>query len=98
MPDLFNGDARRDMGDPSFDRNKWVANHGPDTWKPIVDAVVDALKEEGVSKIGTTGYCFGAPPAFYLAFKNETHVTVLAHQSRLSVPDDLEVRLRCLCG
>lgn len=96
MPDLFHGDARTDLGDPSFDRQKWVAAHGPETWKSVVDAVAEALKAEGVTRIGTTGYCFGAPPALYLAFKNDVHVTALAHPSRLAIPDDLEVsRHRC---
>ncbi|GJE91312.1 alpha/beta hydrolase [Phanerochaete sordida] len=91
-PDILNGDARspETMGDASFDRAKWVAAHGPDSWTPVLDAVVAALKAQGVARFGTTGYCFGAPPAFYLAFKNEAHVTVLAHPSRLDCPADLE--------
>ena len=93
MPDLFHGDAR-DIStmNPTFDRAKWVAKHGPETWYGVLDAVVAALKAEGVTRIGTSGYCFGAPPAFYLALKNEVHVTVLAHPSHLDVPGDLEVR------
>lgn len=92
VPDILDGDARDEatLADPNFDRAKWMAAHGPESWMPIVDAVVAALKEEGVTRIGTTGYCFGAPPAFYLAFKNESHVTVLAHPSRLTCPEDLE--------
>ncbi|KAF7797495.1 hypothetical protein EIP86_008694 [Pleurotus ostreatoroseus] len=90
MPDILNGDPVINFGDPSFDRQKWSSAHGPDSWKPVVDKVVEALKAEGVTRFGTTGYCFGAPPAFYLAFKNESHVTVLSHPSRLAIPDDLE--------
>ena len=92
MPDLFQGDARSADPSPDFDRAAWMARHGPETWEPVVDAVVAALKADGVTWIGTTGYCFGAPPAFYLAFKNASHVTVLAHPSRLECPADLEVR------
>lgn len=93
VPDILNGDSRsvENLGDPNFDRAKWMAAHGPDSWQPVLDAVVPALKERGVTRFGTTGYCFGAPPAFYLAFKNESHVTVLAHPSRLACPADLEV-------
>ena len=76
---------------PSFDKAGWHARHDESSWTPAVDAVVKALKEEGVMRIGTTGYCFGAPPAFYLACANESHVTVLAHPSRLKAPDDLQV-------
>ena len=90
--DLFNGDPITALNDPSFDRVQWQARHGPDSWKSIVDNVVEALKAQGVTRIGTSGYCFGAPPAFYLALKNESHVTVLSHPSRLTYPDDLEVR------
>lgn len=91
MPDLFQGDSAPEERGPEWDRNAWLARHGPDSWEGVVDAVVAALKAEGVTRIGTTGYCFGAPPAFYLAFKNEAHVTVLSHPSRLIYPDDLEV-------
>ncbi|KAJ3552982.1 hypothetical protein NM688_g3861 [Phlebia brevispora] len=92
IPDILNGDARSEftISDPTFDRKTWVAAHGPESWMPVVDKVVVALTESGVTRIGTTGYCFGAPPALYLAFKNESHVTVLAHPSRLQVPEDLE--------
>ena len=98
MPDLFNKDPILDFnfGDPNFNREKWLAAHGPESWRAIVDSVVEALKADGVTKIGTTGYCFGAPPAFYLAFKNEAHVTVLAHPSRLAIPGDFEVSGRYL--
>ncbi|OCH96371.1 alpha/beta-hydrolase [Obba rivulosa] len=88
-PDLFNGDPIPDgaINSPSFDRDAWMAAHGPDSWKPAVDAVVAALEADGVTRFGTTGFCFGAPPAFYLAFSNRSHVTVLSHPSRLEVAD-----------
>ena len=93
VPDILNGDSRspETLADPNFDRAKWLAAHGPDSWEPVVDAVVEALTKEGVTRFGTTGYCFGAPPAFYLAYKNAAHVTVLTHPSRLDCPADLEV-------
>ncbi|KAH9840322.1 dienelactone hydrolase endo-1,3,1,4-beta-D-glucanase [Rhodofomes roseus] len=95
MPDYFQGDAipedamlpeNRDK----FDRTGWASRHGEDAWKPIVDKVVAALKEQGVARFATTGYCYGAPPAFYLAYSNTSHVTVVSHPSRLQVPGDLE--------
>ena len=92
IPDILNGDPIIDFNDPAFDRDAWIARHGETSWLEPLDKVVAALKEEGVTRIGTTGFCFGAPPAFYLAFKHESHVTVLNHPSRLKVPDDLEVR------
>ncbi|KAH8104074.1 alpha/beta-hydrolase [Cristinia sonorae] len=92
-PDILVGDPLTDTAhqDPKFDFDAWRAKHGEDTWIPVVDAVVQSLKSEfGITRIGTTGYCFGAPPAFRLAFQNESHVTVLAHPSRLKVPEDFE--------
>ena len=91
-PDILNNDAIIDFNAPNFDRNAWIAKHGPESWIPTVDGVVAALKAEGVTRFGTTGYCFGAPPAWHLALKNESHVTVVAHPSRLRIPEDLEVR------
>jgi len=89
-PDILNGDPIIDFNSPTFDRQAWMGRHGPESWKNAVDAVVDALKKDGVTRFGTTGYCFGAPPAFYLALKNESHVTIVSHPSRLDVPGDLE--------
>lgn len=92
MPDILNGEPVlniEDIYNPAIDKVKWHKEHGPDSWIPVLDQVVAALKESGVTRIGTTSDCFGAPPAFYLALKNESHVTVLSHPSRLTVPDDV---------
>ena len=95
MPDLFNGDSVEEwqLNSPTFDIAGWLARHAEETWKPIVDGVVAALKADGVTAIGTTGYCFGAPPAFSLAFGNVSKATVVSHPSHLQVPTDLEVCL-----
>ncbi|KAH9920745.1 uncharacterized protein B0H18DRAFT_1121707 [Fomitopsis serialis] len=47
---------------------------------------------------GMTGYCYGAPPAFYLAYSNTSHVTVASHPSRLQVPGDLESNPKVKAG
>ncbi|KAI0369103.1 hypothetical protein BV20DRAFT_1053402 [Pilatotrama ljubarskyi] len=52
--------------------NKAGWRDGPDSWKPVLDAVVASLRAEGVTWIGTTGYCSGAPPAWYLALKGDS--------------------------
>ncbi|THH00640.1 hypothetical protein EW026_g1923 [Hermanssonia centrifuga] len=91
MPDLFNGDPRVLDPPPTFDREAWMAKHrDPESWISALDSVVASLKESGVTRIGTTGYCFGAPPAFHLALNGESDVTVLAHPSRLVCPEDFE--------
>ena len=92
-PDILAGEPIHpdSLNSTGFDWQAWLARHDEASWVPVVDGVVAALKESGVKRIGTTSYCFGAPPAFKLAFANESHATVLAHPSRLKVPDDLEV-------
>lgn len=98
MPDLFQGDALPEdaLNRTDFDRAAWMGRHAPETWQRDVDAVVAALQAEGVTWIGTTGYCFGAPPAWYLALKGISKVTVVSHPSRLNIPGDLEVRFLCI--
>ena len=93
MPDLFQGEALPEdvFTRTDFDREGWISRHGPTSWVPAVDDTVAALQAEGVTWIGTTGYCFGAPPAWHLAFKGLSKVTVVSHPSRLRVPEDLEV-------
>ena len=91
MPDILAGDPRALETPKDFDRNAWMAKHGVDSWGPIVDNVVQALKAEGVTWIGTTGYCFGAPPVWRLALKGWSTVSVVSHPSRLQVPADLQV-------
>lgn len=36
-----------------------MALHNPGLVKPLVDTVIDALKEEGVTKFAFAGYCYG---------------------------------------
>lgn len=93
IPDLFQGDPIPEdaFTRADFNREGWLSRHGEDSWKSAVDAVVGALQAEGVTWFGTTGYCFGAPPAWYLAFKGVGKVTVVSHPSRLRVPQDLQV-------
>jgi len=93
-PDILCGNPLpfppRVYGTP-LDIDAWFVKHREDTWMPVIEGVVKALKDEqGVTRIGTTGYCFGAPPAFRLAFDNESCVTVLAHPARLAAPEDFE--------
>ncbi|KAL6301014.1 alpha/beta-hydrolase [Sparassis latifolia] len=92
MPDLFNGEAVdvAAFSDPNLDRRSWKAKHSPVSAAAIVENVVKVLTESGVTRIGTTSYCFGAQAAFYLARANISHVTVLSHPSALDVPADLE--------
>ena len=98
IPDLFNGDPcplNAMEPEAKFDLGAWLGKHGSNTTAPIFDAVIGALKSQGISRIGTTGYCYGARGAFDLALENTTHVTVVTHPSLLQIPADLEVRNSC---
>lgn len=92
MPDIFNGEPVPDeeFNKGTFDFPPWFKRHSDESWQPVVDSVVAALKTQGVTRFGTTGYCFGALPGFYLARKNESQVTVVTHPSLLKIPEDLE--------
>ncbi|KAJ7886889.1 Alpha/Beta hydrolase protein [Mycena olivaceomarginata] len=94
VPDLFNNDAvpvaSLSPGAPPFDWPSWLPKHGAAQTRPIVDAVIDALKAEGVKEIAASGYCFGARYTFDLAFDRVVRVAVVAHPSLLKRPQDLE--------
>ncbi|KAG2144592.1 dienelactone hydrolase [Suillus clintonianus] len=91
--DYFNGDglpADRVLNDKAFDFRGWLATHGTEVTRPPLDKVIAALKEEGVTKFGATGYCFGGRYTFDLAFDNIIQCAVVSHPSLLDLPDDLE--------
>jgi len=53
-------------------------------------AVLHALKEQGITTIGATGYCFGAKNVLELAIGGELAAGAIAHPSLLQIPTDLE--------
>ncbi|EPT00991.1 hypothetical protein FOMPIDRAFT_1023529 [Fomitopsis schrenkii] len=92
VPDYLRGDPipENALDAPGkFDIGTWFARHGDDVWREDLDKVVAALKTQGVTRFGTTGYCYGAPPAFYLAYNNISAVTVISHPSLLK-PESIE--------
>ncbi|KAH6916279.1 dienelactone hydrolase endo-1,3,1,4-beta-D-glucanase [Coprinopsis sp. MPI-PUGE-AT-0042] len=92
-PDYFHGDpAPDDAFNPgsTFDVHKWFVNHTQEKTRPTLDKVITALKEEGVTKFGATGYCFGGRYVFDLAFDNIIKVGATSHPSLLKIPEDLE--------
>lgn len=44
---------------PGYDLGKWLERHTQEVTRPIIDKVVSALKEQGITIFGATGYCFG---------------------------------------
>lgn len=62
MPDYLNGDPiAPDALNPgsTFDIMKWLPNHDEAKTRPTLDKVIIALKEQGLTVFGATGYCFG---------------------------------------
>ncbi|KAF7374409.1 Dienelactone hydrolase endo-1,3,1,4-beta-D-glucanase [Mycena sanguinolenta] len=94
VPDLFNGDpvpvAALSPDAPPFDWPSWLPKHGSAQTRPLIDAVMSALKAEGVSDFACCGYCFGARYTFDLAFERLIKVAAVAHPSLLKRPEDIE--------
>ncbi|PPR00785.1 hypothetical protein CVT24_000750 [Panaeolus cyanescens] len=91
--DYFGGDAAPADGmnpGSTWDISKWFPNHGPAQTRPILDKVIKALKEQGITTFGATGYCFGGRYVFDLAFENIIQASVVSHPSLLQIPADLE--------
>ncbi|KAI8985543.1 alpha/beta-hydrolase [Trametes punicea] len=92
VPDILEGDALPEdaLNSGNFDLGAWLAKHPADRVANITRTVLNALKAEGVTKVATVGYCFGARPSFDLAFNNEVQVVAVSHPSLLQIPADLE--------
>ncbi|KAI5889215.1 alpha/beta-hydrolase [Schizophyllum commune H4-8] len=95
-PDYFAGEAVPDeiMNDPErvakFDIPAWCAKNGNGARRPLIHAVIDALKAEGVTDFGATGYCFGGWYTFDLASDRLIKAASVSHPSFLKSPEDLE--------
>ncbi|TFY54257.1 hypothetical protein EVG20_g9782 [Dentipellis fragilis] len=55
--------------------------------QPKVEAVIDALKSQGVTRFGAIGYCYGGRLCFNLAFENKVHTVVGNHPLLLELSD-----------
>ncbi|KAF5316757.1 hypothetical protein D9619_006548 [Psilocybe cf. subviscida] len=95
--DYLNGDPiPPDALNPGseFDIMKWFPGHGNDQTRPPIDNVINALKKQGVTAFGATGYCFGGRYVFNLAFENIIKAGVVSHPSLLKIPDDLNTYVK----
>ncbi|KAI9573852.1 dienelactone hydrolase [Boletus coccyginus] len=90
--DYFNGDALPPdaLDSDTFDLRGWLSKHGQDVTRPLLDNVIRALREQGMTQFAATGYCFGGRYTFDLAFDKVIKVAAIAHPSLLKVPEDLE--------
>ncbi|KAJ7708957.1 Alpha/Beta hydrolase protein [Mycena rosella] len=93
IPDYLHGDGVPVdiMETPGrFDIPKWLSTHGTPDTRPLLDSVITALKADGVTTFGATGYCFGGRYVFDLAFDGVISAGATSHPSLLQVPADLE--------
>ncbi|KAJ4475493.1 hypothetical protein J3R30DRAFT_3671286 [Lentinula aciculospora] len=84
--DIFDSEEKRQ----AFDLPSWFGRHGPHVSRPILDKVIAALKDQGITTFAATGYCYGGRLVFDLAFENITSASIANHPSLLKSPDDLE--------
>ena len=65
MPDVFSGEPvpveilKADNSLSDFDFHAWRGKHTDEITLSILEKVINALKADGVTSIGATGYCFG---------------------------------------
>ncbi|CCM02588.1 uncharacterized protein FIBRA_04691 [Fibroporia radiculosa] len=92
IPDILNNDGvTPDVLDGGkLDIPAWLARHGQETVKPILENVMAALRDSGVERFAAIGFCFGARPAIDLAFSNNISVCIVSHPSLWKMPDDME--------
>lgn len=71
--DVFNGDPLDLNRSGDFDFMKWLTQgsdgknpHTTEAVDPIVELSLKYLKDQGFTKIGALGYCFGAKVSFHL--------------------------------
>ncbi|EJD49423.1 alpha/beta-hydrolase [Auricularia subglabra TFB-10046 SS5] len=97
MPDYLNDDPITDtmFGNPEWNIGRdWFPRHTKEFTRPVLDKVIAALKEKGVTSFGAAGYCFGARYCIDLAHENGVKSIVLNHPSLLEVPADFEKLLQ----
>ncbi|KIM77956.1 hypothetical protein PILCRDRAFT_76110, partial [Piloderma croceum F 1598] len=88
-PHVMSGAVSARLG-PGFNVQEWLGRQDFVKIREALDKIITVLKAEGVTRFGATGYCFGGRLVFDLAFENIINVSVVAHPSRLTVPDDLD--------
>ncbi|KAF5020657.1 hypothetical protein F66182_7313 [Fusarium sp. NRRL 66182] len=87
IPDIFNGDKMPDPVPQGFNVMAWIQGgtggdnpHLPPNIDPVIVETIKALKEQGATKIGALGYCFGAKYAVR-NYKEGIQVGYVAHPS-----------------
>lgn len=87
VPDLLHGDPY-DSDNAERPLNVWIKDHSPEKGFEEAKPVIQALKEQGVSKVGAVGFCWGAKVVVLLAAQTEyVQAAVLCHPSFVTVDD-----------
>lgn len=91
-PDYLNGDPAPPYAwnNTEFNVVAWTQNHTPEVTRPLIDKVIQALKDQGVTSFAMTGYCFGGLYAIDLACDQIVDVLIVAHPSQVVVPTTFE--------
>jgi len=92
-PDLFEGDpvpgSFLNKDGTQFDLQTWFPSHSAQHTGKRVRAVLEALKEQGITRFAAVGYCYGARLVWDLSYDKLIHVSACAHPSLLN-PEDLD--------
>lgn len=49
----------------NWDLGAWLSKHSIKDITPILDSVIQALRDQGVTTFAATGYCYGGSPIYY---------------------------------
>lgn len=83
VPDFLHGDP--------YDTKKafpdWIKDHAPDKGFEEAKPVIEALKSKGITKIGASGFCWGAKAVVELSTHAYIQAGVLLHPSFVSLED-----------
>ncbi|KAL9997841.1 putative dienelactone hydrolase, alpha/Beta hydrolase [Helianthus debilis subsp. tardiflorus] len=83
VPDFLFGD----YATPETQLDEWTKKHPPEQTVELAKPVIQALKEKGMSKIGSAGFCWGAKGVVDLAKGAEIQVAALLHPAFVTLDD-----------
>ncbi|KAI3803236.1 hypothetical protein L1987_31385 [Smallanthus sonchifolius] len=89
VPDFF-------YGDPMTSETKmddWLINHAPEQAVEFAKPVIQALKGQGITKIGAAGFCWGAKVVVELAKEAEIQVAAILHPLFVTLEDIKGVKI-----
>ncbi|KAK4048694.1 hypothetical protein OIV83_004664 [Microbotryomycetes sp. JL201] len=92
FPDYLNNDAVpiAEMNAGTFNLDAWRPKHGSKETRAALDPVIAELKNRGVKRFASAGYCFGGKYTMELCNENIVVCGMAAHPAGIQVPQDLE--------